>query len=191
MTDESESLAAPIEFEESAPIPVVFTESRQFERLSENSGTLLLYYREQPNDEVVLDPENDMSLYRLFAASPYTFDNRRDLLVYESLITRAHYQLRLHPDQDAARAEAGLELSPDDAAELVVFVYRRDHRTKSPVKNRQTNPFVNLDLEDLPPVFLFRRYSNDPAMRVVPVWRKEATLNRDIGLLGVRVLETF
>lgn len=191
MTDESES-AAPIEFEESAPAPVVFSNRAQFDRIGRgDTQTLLLFYRERSSGEVILDPENDLSLYRLFAASPYTFDNRRDLLVYESLITRAQYQLRLHPAQEEARELAATQLSPDEADDLVVFVYQRDQKAKSPVQNRQSNPFVDLGLEDAPPVILFRRYSHDPFMRVLPVWRHENTPNANTGLLGVQVIEAF
>lgn len=189
MTDESES-AAPIEFEESAPIPVLFSSRTQFEGIGDMQ-TLLLFYRERSNGEVILDPENDMSLYHLFATPPYKFDNRRDLLVYESLITRAHYQLRLHPAQEEARDLAATKLTPDEAADLVVFVYQRDQAAKSPVQNRQTNPFVDLGLEDAPPVILFRRYSHDPFMRVLPVWRHENKPNAHTGLLGVQVIEPF
>lgn len=152
-----------------------FTNSSHFDEL-EDSETFLLFYNGGS-----FDSERDERLFRLFAASPYEFDNTTQLSEYEELVDRDAFELRLHPDQPAARDFAAADLTAASAGDITVFVYRRTTGSRF-----DTSPFENLDA----PVLLFRQYSFEPANRGTFVWQWSKRVgNSSVGLIGVRLDE--
>lgn len=170
--------------------PLVFTNNDQFEEI-ENGDTLLLFYVQDESDQVTFDPNGDAALLALMRDAVYSFKNTDSLLLYESLVTRARYRLRLHPDQDAAAQLAALSLTPDATAGMISFVYKRDHPGRSAVENRRQTPFMTLDDTAPPTVVLFREYSFQPAMIGQLVWYKQAERSATIGILGLEPQEVY
>ncbi len=153
------------------------------------TSQLILFYKIVDEDEATFDPEGDRILFEQFAASPYVYSNERSLRSYESLVSRDFYELRIHPNQQATRELAGVQLTPEEAAELLILVYKRKGK-----RNRfEPTPFSDLNNPDSVPVsvVLFRQYSFEPMARVVPTWHDTTKLGAKFGLLGVRVQDQF
>lgn len=170
---------------------VNYSNSAQFETIK-NTETLAFFYTESSDGEdVTFDPRGDEALFNMLAESPYDFDNNKDLIRYESLVTRAMYECKLHPNQAAAEELAASSLTPEEAGELLFFVYRRDRAAISLVQNRRQSPFDALNVDNAPEIILFRRYSFEPMMLVTPVWRDETRINATVGVFGVLVKQMF
>lgn len=158
-----------------------FSNSEQFDALTE--AVVLLFYAET-SDAVVVDPENDAALLEMHEA-PFAFNNEDLLASYESLLSRAQYECKPHPNQALVQRQIATDLSKP-ADDIVVLVYKRDAASKSPVKKRNQSPFRSAIAEQ-DVVVLFRQFSHDPFASARIVWQREPRLNSSVGLLGVRI----
>lgn len=179
----------------SLPPPVLdYTNVEQWESI--NDAVALLFYTET-DDDVLFDPNGDARLLELHT-EPFAFDNDTGLAPYVSLIQRAQYRCKPHPNQVLAREQAALELgiAVDD---LLIMVYRRDAASTSAVRRRERAPFTNTTnglgtggaAADAVPLVLFREKSFDPYASVVLVWHHETHINASIGLVGFRIETLF
>lgn len=186
---ENESEDAAVSEQQMQADLVLYSNEREFDQLGTDNDTLLLFYvDDEDNDRVVFDGVGDHELHEMIVRSPYEFKNTEQLDLYQNLVSRARYQLRLYPDQEAAAENAGLSLGPEESSGLVYFVYKRDNAQRSPVKNRRQSPFM--DFEERA-VVLFREYSFQPAFIATPLWFKEKERNSTIGLVGFRPEEIY
>ena len=171
----------------------VFTNAEQFEAIKDHA--VLLYYTETEAD-VIFDPENDAVLVNLLS-HPFAFSNDQSLLNFISLITRACFYCKPHPDQSALRAQAEGDLGME-MPDLLILVYKRDNAHTSVVKNRRDTPFRNAvnglgtsDSGESALVALFRQYEHTPFASVAIVWHREPRLCSTVGMIGVRIEKFF
>lgn len=172
--------------------PLGYSNSREFAAIDDI--TLLLFYTET-NDDVIFDPANDQSLMELFAA-PFEFSNSESLSLYESLVTRARYYCKPHPQASSVARDVSAELRVP-ATELLVLVYKRDSAAESIVKDRRTAPFDNsenglgsFDGRSAQLVF-FNQYAHTPAVLGTIVWHNAVRINASVGIIAVRIQETL
>ena len=141
------------------------------------------YYEETDATGVGLDAVGDDQLWALHD-EPTSFSNEESLPLYESLVSRARFDCKQHPNITLAREQAALEtqLPTDDWA---VFVYKRDTAAKSPVKDRRNTPFANLGQ----PIALFLKEGFDPFLRGTLVWHRALRAGGRFGLFAIDVAD--
>jgi hypothetical protein len=168
---------------------IEFTNGVQFDALRSGTPLVLFYTEGVGDDQPIFDPENDEQLYQLHA-DPFEV---KSLEIYEACVTRAHYDCKLHPDQEAALELVRASL-PSLDPDTLVFVYRRDSAGSSLVANRRSNPFQNpyngiragAPSEEL---ILFAQNSFEPFVRATIIWQLEPRPNSTVGLFAIQVTE--
>lgn len=158
-----------------------FSNARQFDALSE--AAVLLFYTET-SDAVLVDPDNDAALLDMHE-TPFDFSNEQSLAAYESLVSRAQYECKPHPNQPLVQRQIAADLGKL-TEDIVVLVYKRDAASKSHVQKRNQSPF-RAAVEAQEVVVLFRQFSNDPFAQVTLVWHREPRINSTVGLIAVRI----
>lgn len=170
---------------------LLITNKEQFDLLREPA--VLLFYTETDID-VIFDPDNDAVLLDMHR-DPFGFSSTaKTIAAYQALVTRAHYNCKLHPNQQLVREQVAIDLGvPSD--DFLILVYHRDSASKSPVKSRERAPFTNT-LNGLRPdrgesvqLVLFAKYAHDPFATVSIVWQRAARLNSSFGVVALRVNE--
>lgn len=159
--------------------------------------TTLFYTATPDTDDVVFDPAGDERLLELQTGDVADFPLQpggTDL--YKSLVMRASYECKLHPQQTRMRELVANELANDmPADELIVMLYRRDSAARSDVTLRRQNPFRNAynGVESAEPasVILFEKYTFEPKFLGTLVWHTEPRLNSTLGTIAFRVTEAF
>jgi hypothetical protein len=187
----TERLAERFPATESLGDRLLVTNKEQFDLL--NEPAVLLFYTETETD-VIFDPDNDTVLLDMHR-DPFAFrSTAENVEAYQALITRAHYECKLHPNQQLVREQVATDLGvPSD--DFLIFVYHRDAARNSHVKNRERAPFTNTlnglraDRSETVQLVLFAKYSHDPFATVSIVWQRAARLNSSFGVVAVRVNE--
>lgn len=180
----------------SSSLPLVPSNRKQFEQLDDaRSATLLLYYTDASDElaasgaQVRFDAQRDQQLLALFETlAPWAFDNTRHLTLYESLVSRPHYELRVHPRQSELRQQAAGAVGDARLDDIVFFVYAR--ATQPPSGARQSvfdNSVDGVGAFQKQPVVLFERYTHVPHLLAELVWFREPSRNATVGVVGFLV----
>ena len=172
---------------------LLYSNAEQFNAIR-TSRPLVLFYRDNAADDVnasVFDPELDERLVQMHA-DPYNLATF-SLAGYEACVTRASYELRYHPQQEAVIDIVSNEVSGINTDTALVLVYRRDDASVSPALNRFTNPMCNTlnGLNDGTPsteLVFFSQHSFEPVFRGQIIWQRSQAVNSTIGIIAVRYL---
>ncbi len=177
--------------ESESHLPLVPTNKKQFDTLEKKTKTLLLYYTlDETNNTIRFDQSNDSRLLQMFERSPFSFKNSVDLALYESLVSRPHYELRAHTAQSTLREMFSADLSSDALGNFVAFVFSRATQT---TPKRRESPFNNnvdgVGTPSPPELVLFEKYSHVPHIIAQPAVFQEQSRNATVGVVGMVVKE--
>lgn len=165
----------------------------EYDKLDETGAMILFYTSDE--EAVKFDPDGDERLTKMHLGDVMEFDSV-NFQLYESLVERATYECKVHPQlrvmQEYVSQQLAGDIYPD---ELIVLVYKRDSAARSEVSQRRLNPFKNkvngIGSGTEASMVLFAKNSFEPKFRAKIVWMTEPRLNSTLGTAAFRVEETF
>ena len=173
--------------------PLEYSNAAEFDSIRDAS--VLLFYTQTIDSDVVFDPQNDAALASYFT-NPFQFDNRSMLDNFVALVMRARYELKPHPNAESIVASVSAEWNVP-TNQLLVMVYQRDSARSSAVENRRSSPFLN-GVNGLSsagnqsePLWLFSQYSHEPVARVTLIWHSAVRTNATVGHVAFRVEQLY